>query len=122
MKSRVKLILVSNQIKVYFITLIKALLFISDYPYRRLKGIAGPKFADADGIQVSLPIPAIKQDCIDRCNKIKECNNIEFRPGENKCYFRSNIISDTAPQKDEIEDSDEDGYTIFKHWKPGINS
>ena len=60
---------------------------------------------------------AMKQDCIAKCNSMKDCNNIAFVPKENRCYLRSNIISDTAPQI-----ALKDGYTLFKHWKPGICS
>ena len=98
----------------------------SDYPYSRLIGKSGPKFADGKtelGSDLVLPpMVAIKQDCIDQCNKIKECNNIEFHPKQNKCYLRTNIISASAPQRDPIKDSDDDGYTIFMNWTPGLNS
>ena len=99
---------------------------ILDYPYIRLIGKSGPKFADGKtelgSDLVSPPMVAIKQDCIDKCNKIKECNNIEFQPKQNKCYLRTNIISASAPQRDPIKDSDDDGYTIFKNLTPGLNS
>ena len=82
--------------------------------------MAGPKFADgmtergAYGL-VSPVMKAVKQDCIAKCNSMKDCNNIAFVPEENLCFLRSNIISDTAPQI-----VFKDGYTLFKHWKPGI--
>ena len=59
---------------------------------------------------------AIKQDCMEKCDSLKECNNIAFIPEEDKCYLRSNIISITAPQV-----KLKDGYTLFKDWKPGEN-
>ena len=84
--------------------------------------MAGPNFADGmtarDDYGVVSPVmTAIKQDCIAKCNSMKDCKNIAFVPKENRCYLRSNIISDTAPQI-----ALKDGYTLFKHWKPGICS
>ena len=83
--------------------------------------MAGPNFADgmtergAYGL-VAPEIKAVKQDCIAQCNNMKQCNNIAFVPKENRCFLRSNIISDTAPQI-----VFKDAYTLFKHWKPGIS-
>ena len=92
----------------------------SAYRYRRLQELSAPQFADGKPeIGYSLvapPMKAIKQDCIEKCDSLKECNNIAFIPEEDKCYLRSNIISITAPQV-----KLKDGYTLFKDWKPGEN-
>ena len=88
------------------------------YKYGRLNELSAPEFADGKPTKglslVAPPMKAIKQECIEKCNSLNECNNIAFIPEEDKCYLRPNIISISAPQI-----KYKDGYTIFKHWKPG---
>ena len=91
---------------------------LSAYRYGRLNELSAPEFADGMPIKglslVAPPMKAIKQECIEKCNSLNECNNIAFVPEEDKCYLRSNIISIAGPQI-----KHKDGYTIFKNWKPG---
>ena len=84
----------------------------------RLNELSAPEFADGKptkGLSLLVPpMKAIKQECIEKCNSLDECNNIAFVPEEDKCYLRPNIISIAGPQV-----KHKDAYTIFKHRKPG---